>query len=40
MNHKQLAILRKECATGNDRACATLEHVCEDGREEACQYIP
>jgi len=40
MKHKQMAFLRKECAGGNDRACATLEQVCESGREEACQYVP
>ncbi len=40
MNHKALALLRKECADGNTRACDTLERVCESGREEACQHIP
>lgn len=40
MKHTELAVLRKECASGNDRACDTLERVCEGGREEACQYIP
>ncbi len=40
MKQKELALLRKECVTGNDRACNTLERVCEDGREEVCHYVP
>jgi hypothetical protein len=35
-----MAQLRTECIGGNDRACETLERVCENGRTEACQYVP
>lgn len=40
MKQKELALLRKECVNGNDRACNTLERVCEDGRKEVCHYVP
>ena len=40
MQHKEMARLRKECLRGNDRACNTLEEICESGREEVCQYVP
>jgi hypothetical protein len=40
MKHKEMAELRKECVDGNERACNTLERICESGREEVCQYVP
>lgn len=40
MKHKEMAELRMECVEGNDRACNTLERICEDGRKEVCQYVP
>ncbi|MFB6293278.1 MAG: hypothetical protein ABEH60_03335 [Halonotius sp.] len=40
MDRKELALLRKECVNGNDRACDTLRRVCEDGTEQACHYVP
>ena len=40
MNEPEMAQLRKECIRGNDRACDTLERVCEDGRTDACLYVP
>ena len=40
MKHRHMAQLRKECIDGNDRACETLEQVCERGYDEACQYVP
>ena len=40
MKHVEMAQLRKECKRGYDRACETLERVCEAGRTEACQYVP
>jgi hypothetical protein len=40
MKQHAMARLRKACVAGNDRACDTLERVCEDGREDACHYVP
>jgi len=40
MKEKAMADLRKECKRGNDRACDTLERICEGGRETACRYVP
>lgn len=40
MQHREMALLRVECIRGNERACDTLEQVCESGRDEVCQYVP
>jgi hypothetical protein len=40
MDEIEMANLRKECINGNKRACHTLERICEDGQETACQYVP
>ena len=40
MKQHAMAKLRRECVEGNDRACETLERVCEGGRDEVCQYVP
>ena len=40
MKQEEMALLRRECVKGNDRACETLERVCEDGYEDACHYVP
>jgi hypothetical protein len=40
MEHDDMVLLRDECSDGNERACHTLELLCEDGRDDACRYVP
>jgi len=40
MKQKDMARLRKSCVDGNNRACETLEQLCEAGRTEICHYVP
>jgi len=35
VKHRDMAQLRTECLDGNDRACETLEAVCERGDDDA-----
>ncbi len=39
MNRNDMELLYEECNSGNDRACNTLERLCEDGVESACTRI-
>jgi len=39
MKEDDMGLLRQECSAGNERACHTLERLCEDGRDDACQYV-
>ncbi|MFB6195048.1 MAG: hypothetical protein ABEI80_02675 [Haloplanus sp.] len=39
MKEEDLVLLREECSDGNDRACDTLERLCEKGRDDACRYV-
>ena len=39
MKQKDMVLLREECSDGNDRACHTLQRLCENGRGDACQYV-
>lgn len=40
MNQEDMVLLREECTEGNDRACHTLERLCEGGHDDACDYVP
>jgi hypothetical protein len=41
MKSGDFVLLREECTEGNERACHTLERLCEDkGRDDACTYLP
>ncbi|WP_338739069.1 hypothetical protein [Haloplanus salilacus] len=40
MKQEDMALLQEECTDGNDRACNTLERLCEGGRDDACDYVP
>jgi len=39
MQQEDFVLLRNECSDGNERACHTLERLCENGRDDACQYV-
>jgi hypothetical protein len=39
MKQNDMVLLREECSDGNERACRTLERLCDDGRDDACQYV-
>jgi hypothetical protein len=39
MKQKDVVLLREECSAGNERACNTLERLCDNGRDDACQYV-
>ena len=39
MKQKDMVLLREECSDGNERACNTLERLCDSGRDDACQYV-
>lgn len=39
MAREDMLLLREECSDGNERACHTLERLCEDGRDDACEYV-
>ncbi|SDZ76549.1 hypothetical protein SAMN04488065_0139 [Haloplanus vescus] len=39
MKEEDMVLLREECGSGNERACNTLERLCENGRDDACQYV-
>lgn len=39
MDQDDMVLLREECSDGNERACNTLERLCENGRDDACQYV-
>jgi len=40
MKREDEVLLRDECSDGNDRACHTLQRLCENGRNDACEYVP
>jgi hypothetical protein len=39
MKQKDMVLLRNQCSEGNERACNTLERLCENGRDGACEYV-
>ena len=39
MKQKDMVLLREACSHGNERACHTLERLCDNGRDDACQYV-
>ncbi|WP_255479144.1 hypothetical protein [Natronomonas sp. LN261] len=39
MKEDNMELLYEECSNGNDRACYTLEQLCEDGLDKACQRV-
>jgi len=40
MKREDEVLHRDECSDGNDRACHTLQRLCENGRNDACEYVP
>jgi len=39
MDRNDMELLYEECSSGNDRACNTLERLCEDGVDDACSHV-
>ena len=39
MDQSNMNLLRKECSNGNDRACHTLQRLCEDRFDTACSQL-